>query len=122
MEDHPVARTEKNQWLVSRAPGCFIFLLGLAAAYLGIIQPLWEMLNGVDFITYSQEVVGVAILALIVGLTYMVFGQEEVNQLFSKPDKKGVTISGLVFAMFIVGIALLGIWMWGQLVSLLGYG
>jgi hypothetical protein len=122
MENHHAEQTVKNQWLVSRAPGCFIFILGLVATYIGIIQPLREMLSGVDFISYSIEVVGAAILAILFGLTYIAFGQEELNQLFTRPGKKGVTISGLFFVLFIIGITLLGIWLWEQLVSFLGYG
>ena len=121
MENHPVEQTVKDQWFVSRAPGCFIFLLGLVATYFGIMQPLRAMLSGVDFVTYSQEVVGAAILALIFGLTYMVFGQEELNHLFARPDKKGITTGGLIFALLIVGTMLLGMWLWGQLVTFLGY-
>ena len=122
MENKPVEQPVKNRWLVSRAPGCFIFILGLVATYIGIIQPLREMLSGAAFISYSIEVVGAAILAIVFGLTYIVFGQEELNQLFTRPDKKGVTTSGLFFALFIVGIAMLGIWLWEKLVFFLGYG
>ena len=122
MENDPPGGQDKNQWLASRAPGCFILILGLVAAYIGIIQPLREMLSGVDFISYSIEVVGAAILAIVFGLVYMVFGQEELNQLFSKPDKKGIAPSGIFFLVFVVGITFLGIWLWGKLVAMLGYG
>lgn len=122
METKDLEQPDKNKWLASRAPGCFILIIGFIAAYVGIIQPLREMLNGVGFISYSSEVVGAAILAIVFGLAMTVFGQEELNQMFSNPDKKGIATSGIVFVVFVIGIVLIGMWLWEKLVIFLGYG
>ncbi len=81
----------------ARLSGLFALLLGLGAGYWQIVLPIIKALQQAPRISYSTELVLVALLAIYMGLFLLIFGAAGLGFL-SKPSSK------LGLALFFIGL------------------
>lgn len=121
MQNDHAKQGEENNWAALRAPGIIILLISCGAAYFFVVQPLMDMLNGKDAISYSTSGVVMTTLGLLFGALYTVLGRNNFDRLLGSPQEKGAKARAIIFVVLILVIALGCLWAWTSLVSTLGY-
>jgi hypothetical protein len=121
MQNDHSKQGEENNWAALRAPGIFILLISSGAAYYFVVQPLMDMLNGKDAISYSTAGIVMTTLGLLFGALYTVLGRNNFDHLLGSPKEKGAEARAIIFIVMILVIALGCFWAWTSLVNTLGY-
>jgi hypothetical protein len=112
----------EHNGLAARAPGIFILLISLGAAYYFIAVPLMDMLNGREAIRYYTEGVVISTAGLLFGLIYTLFGRNDLEQLLGSSKGKSSKAGGIIFIILFLVVVFGCLWAWTSLVNGLGYG